>query len=70
VQIQAKLQMRAEVFLRSSHLTAEQVSAAHLKATDDIAATVASALKRHGAGSRVCVLPEGPQTVPYLTKGA
>ena len=70
VQIQAKIQMRAEVFLRSSHLTDEQVSAAHLKATDDVAATVASALKGHGAGSRVCVLPEGPQTVPYLTKGA
>ena len=69
VQIQAKVQMKAEVFLRSSFLTADQVRAAHLKATDDVAATVASALKRHGPGSRVCVLPEGPQTVPYLAEG-
>lgn len=70
VQIQAKVQMKAEVFLMSSYLSAEQVRAAHLGATDDVAATVASALKRHGPGSRVCVLPEGPQTVPYLAKEA
>ena len=69
VQIQAKVQRKAEVFLRSSHLTPGQVAAARLTPTDDIEATVAEALRRRGPDSRVCVLPEGPQTVPYLASG-
>ena len=28
------------------------------------------ALKRFGPTARVCVLPEGPQTIPYLSKEA
>ena len=39
---------------------------AHLEQTHDIAATVRDALDRAGAASTVCVLPEGPQTIPIL----
>jgi nickel-dependent lactate racemase len=67
VQIQAKVQMRAEVLLKSSYLTPEQVRAAHLEPVQDVASAVDAALRKHGPDARVCVLPEGPQTVPYLT---
>ena len=40
--------------------------AAHLEQTDDIAATVEEALAAAGPDARVCVLPEGPQTIPYV----
>jgi nickel-dependent lactate racemase len=66
VQIQAKLQMRAEVLLKSSYLTPDQVRAAHLEPVVDVAQAVDEALRNHGPDARVCVLPEGPQTVPYL----
>ncbi len=69
VQIQARVQARARVLLHSSHLTDEQVAAAHLEAADDVGAAVDEALGHHGPGSRVCVLPEGPQTIPYLSAG-
>ena len=32
----------------------------------DVAATVHEALGRSGPDARVCVLPEGPQTIPYV----
>jgi hypothetical protein len=33
---------------------------------DDIEATLNALLRRYGPSARVAVLPEGPQTVPYL----
>ena len=67
VQIQARVQMRATVLLKSSYLNEDQVRAAHLEPVDDVAAAVKEALARYGPDARVCVLPEGPQTVPYIT---
>ena len=29
--------------------------------------TLADLTAKYGAGARLCVLPEGPQTIPYLT---
>ena len=31
--------------------------------------TVAALLARYGSGARICVLPEGPQTIPYVADG-
>ena len=39
---------------------------AHLEPADDVEATVRAALAAAGENARVCVLPEGPQTIPYL----
>ena len=47
-------------------LTDAQLAEAHLEQTADIAATVAEAVDKAGPGARVCVLPEGPQTIPYV----
>ena len=66
VQVQAQVQRRAQVFLRAEGLTDEQIRAAHLSPIRDIGAAAQEHLARRGPAARVCVLPEGPQTIPYL----
>ncbi len=66
VQVQAKIQVKARVGVHSSYLSADDLRSAHLEPVEDIADTVGRALAAAGAGSRVCVLPEGPQTIPYV----
>ncbi|GAB1818771.1 nickel-dependent lactate racemase [Herbidospora sp. RD11066] len=60
VQIQARIQRHARVIVHTSHLSDADLAAAHLEQTHDIAATV------RDLPGRVCVLPEGPMTIPYL----
>jgi nickel-dependent lactate racemase len=66
VQIQARVQEKARVLVYSDFLEEERLKAAHLEKTRDVGETVREALDAAGPGSRLCVLPEGPQTVPYL----
>jgi nickel-dependent lactate racemase len=67
IQIQARIQVRSRVVMHTSYLSDEELAAAHLPQTDDIAATVEAALAEARAGARICVLPEGPQTIAYVT---
>ena len=66
VQIQAQIQQRARVFLKADGLSANDVRAAHLTPTNNVEATAREQLERAGPDARLCVLPEGPQTIPYL----
>jgi lactate racemase len=66
VQVQAKIQVQADVVVRSDYLDAGALASAHLGYTEDVAATVEEALGAAGPDARVCVLPEGPQTIPYV----
>ena len=66
VQVQARIQSHARVIMHTSYLDESALGAAHLEHTDDIAATVTRLLDEAGPDARVCVLPEGPQTIPYL----
>ncbi|GIH18571.1 nickel-dependent lactate racemase [Rugosimonospora africana] len=63
VQVQARIQSAARVVMHTSYLSDAQLREAHLEQTADIADCVA----RHGSHATVCVLPEGPQTIPYLS---
>jgi nickel-dependent lactate racemase len=65
-QIQAQIQLKADVYVRSDHLTDEQITAALLRPCHRIEDTVAGLLERYGRRARICVLPEGPQTIPYI----
>ena len=67
VQIQARIQSGSRVVMHTSYLSDADLAAAHLEQTADISATVADVLAAAGPGARLCVLPEGPQTIPYLT---
>ncbi len=66
VQVQASLQVKARVIVYTTHLSAEALAAAHLEHSDDVSATVRDLLAELGPDARVCVLPEGPQTIPYV----
>jgi nickel-dependent lactate racemase len=66
VQIQAQIQVRCRVVMHTSYLSDGELREAHLGQTPDISAAIAEEMKRAGPAARVCVLPEGPQTIPYL----
>ncbi len=70
VQVQAQIQRKAEVLLRTDGLTDDEVRAAHLIPVADIGRATSERLARCGPGARLCVLPEGPQTIPYLATHA
>ena len=61
VQIQAQIQQRVAVYVYSDGLSDSQIESALLTATRSIEDTVAQLQPR-----RLCVLPEGPQTIAYL----
>jgi len=67
VQVQAKIQVKARVGVHSSYLSADDLRSAHLEPVPDLAEAVDRALSEAGPRSRVCVLPEGPMTIPYVT---
>jgi len=66
VQIQAQIQTRARVVMHTSNLSDAELADAHLTQTCDISETIAAECRRLGPRTRICVLPEGPQTIPYL----
>jgi lactate racemase len=65
-QIQAQIQMRADVYVRTDGMSREGVEAALIKYSRRIEDTLAELLGRYGHDASICVLPEGPQTIPYL----
>jgi lactate racemase len=67
VQIQAQIQMKANVFVKTSGLKPEAIRAAHFQPTDNVMETVCGALQAAGREATLCVLPQGPQTIPYLS---
>jgi len=65
VQVQARVQARARVLLHADGLSDAQVRAAHLEPIADVSDAIASLVAAHPSAT-VCVLPHGPQTIPYL----
>ncbi len=65
-QLHADLLNRADIYIHASGLTDRQAEEMLLRPVDDVEATVAWLLEEHGPGARLCVLPEGPQTIPYV----
>ena len=64
-QMLANIRLKARVGLLSD-IPADEVRRAHLEPVTDIAAFVADELQRIGQDAPIAVLPEGPQTIPYL----
>ncbi|HEX9116903.1 MAG TPA: nickel-dependent lactate racemase [Anaerolineae bacterium] len=67
-QIQAQIQGRADVYVYSDHLSADVIQSALLLPTGKIEDTVAALVDRYGPQATICVLPEGPQTIPYVAR--
>ncbi len=68
VQVLARVLARARVGVHTTFLSDEDLRTAHLFLVEDIAAAVLAELDAVGPGAKVCVLPEGPQTIPYLSR--
>jgi lactate racemase len=70
VQIQAQIQTRCRVVMHTSYLSATDLADAHVGSAPDIAAAITEELRQLSSPGRICVLPEGPQTIPYLAPAA
>jgi nickel-dependent lactate racemase len=66
VQIQALIQLKAQVHVYSDGLTDEQIRSALFTPCSDIEQTVRQLTEASGPGARICVMPEGPQTIAYI----
>lgn len=64
-QVLAQVLQRARVYLYSDHLSEAEICSALLKPTHDIAGTISQEILTLPHPARICVLPEGPQTIPY-----
>ena len=62
VQIQAQIQRHADVYVYSETLSDEEIRAALLIPTNNVEATLSDL-----APERLCVLPQGPLTIAYLS---
>jgi nickel-dependent lactate racemase len=68
-QIQAMIQRRCRVYLHSS-LPDDVVRRTMLLPCGDVELRIAQLLAEYGPGATLCVLPQGPQTIPYLDTDA
>ncbi len=66
VQIQAQIQLKAEVHVYSDGLSDQQIRRALFVPCRSIEGTVAQLLARYGPAARLCVMPDGPLTIPYV----
>jgi len=66
VYFQAMIQLKAHVYLYSK-LDPGTVKSAHLDPVSNINSLIAELAAAYGPDTRICVLPEGPHTIPYLT---
>jgi len=65
-QVQAQIQLKAEVYVKNSYLDEEELRHALFLPCRDIEETLVGLLEKHGPEATICVLPEGPQTIPYV----
>jgi nickel-dependent lactate racemase len=65
-QILARIVKKAYVYVYSDGLTAEQLTQAKLSKCTSIEEQIHLLLQRYGSEAKICILPEGPQTVPYF----
>jgi nickel-dependent lactate racemase len=66
VQIEALVLQHARVLMKAGGLSHEQLRAAHLEPIDDVEQAVARALACAGPDATLCVLPQGPRTIPFI----
>ncbi len=64
--LQVLIQKKADVYLYSDHLDAATITNALLHPIDNISTLVNEIAEKTGSKTSICVLPEGPWTIPYL----
>jgi nickel-dependent lactate racemase len=65
-QIQAQVLLKASVYVKSEYLSDRQIEDALLRPAHSLEETVSELVGRFGTKARICVIPEGPMTIPFL----
>jgi lactate racemase len=63
---QALIQQKANVYMYSDKLEDDIIKKALFKPCKDISTLTDELVCKIGPHARICILPEGPQTIPYL----
>ena len=63
---QALIQLKADVYLFSDKLDDNTIKRALFKPAKNISKLVDDLVKQISPAAKICILPEGPQTIPYL----
>ena len=66
VQILAQIMIKAEIYLMSENISNKQIISTHMKPIINLQRTIQQKLKQHGNNSEILVIPQGPQTIPYI----
>jgi nickel-dependent lactate racemase len=69
VQVQAQILQKAKVYVKSSHLSPQEVRSALVEPCTSIEHTLEELLDHHGPDATVCVLPQGPMTIASVVPG-
>jgi nickel-dependent lactate racemase len=64
-QILALLVKKADIYVYASGLSPEQLRQAQLGPCTSVDNLAAELIAKYGKDTKICVLPEGPQTIPY-----
>ena len=66
-QVHSMICQKADVYFHSRNLSDEQIERAFLKPCSRVEDTIEELLHKYGRDASVCVLTEGPQTIPYIS---
>jgi len=68
VAVQARIQMQAHVYLKSSYLSDEETLAARITPCHDVGQLIGELVQQIGPGATICVLPQGPLVIPFIAE--
>lgn len=66
VQILAGLRMKADIYMYTEYLDDAELKIAGIKKCNNIPGIIEQLRMKYGHNASICILPEGPQTIPYL----
>ena len=66
IYFQALIQLKAEVYIFSDKLDDTTIKKTLFKPVKNISKLVDDLVKQIGPSAKICILPEGPQTIPLL----
>ncbi len=67
-QVHALICLKADVYFHSHNLSDRQIERAFFKPCSSVERTINELLHKYGPDARICVLPEGPQVIPYISR--
>ncbi|MBI9043199.1 MAG: nickel-dependent lactate racemase [Anaerolineaceae bacterium] len=67
VQVQAQILQKADVYVYSDYLDDEKLKQAKVNKVISVEKTIRELKRKYGPTTRICVMPEGPMTIPYIS---